>query len=111
MVLLDSDFWSLVKGIRLELSSLGTKQVAWEYRHGQSKVSILLCVGNSTLQHVFKLKHKKKAWDTLQKLYATKNVTIKTYLSKYLYSFRMIEKVNIIEHTNRFKMLSEITFT
>ncbi len=60
MVLLDSDFWSLVKGIRLELSSLGTKQVAWEYRHGQSKVNILLCVGNSTLQHVFKLKHQKK---------------------------------------------------
>jgi hypothetical protein len=66
MVLLDSDFWSIINGIRLELSSLGTKQVAWEYRHGQSKGSILLCVGNSTLQHVFKLKIKRSLGYTIK---------------------------------------------
>jgi hypothetical protein len=60
----------------------------------------------------FKLKHQKKLGIYYKKLYATKNVTIKIYLSKQLYAFKMIEKVNIIEHTNRFKILSnEITFT
>jgi hypothetical protein len=65
MVLLDSDFWSIVNGIRLQLSSLGTKQVAWEYKHGQTKVNILLCVRDSTLQHVFQAKTSKEAWNTL----------------------------------------------
>jgi hypothetical protein len=48
-MLLDSDFWKVVNGIRLQLSSLGTKQAAWEYKHGQAKVNILLCVRDSTL--------------------------------------------------------------
>lgn len=39
------------------------KQVAWEYRHGQTKVDILFCVRDSILQHVFQAKTSKEAWN------------------------------------------------
>jgi hypothetical protein len=64
-MLLDSDFWSIVNGSRLQLSSLGTKQATWQYRHGQAKVNILICVKDSTLQYVFQAKTSKEVWNTL----------------------------------------------
>jgi hypothetical protein len=49
MVLLGRDLWSVVEGSELKPSTPGTKQIAWDWKDGQARVSILLNVKDSTL--------------------------------------------------------------
>ena len=82
------------------------KDVEWVEMDEEAAGAIRLNLGDEVIHNILAAKTVKEVWEKLEGLYIRKNLTIKLYVKKQLYSLHMKEGLDMLEHLNTFNMLN-----
>ena len=77
----------------------------WEEMKAQACATIRLCISDQIMYHVMKETSPKKVWETLESKFMSKTLTSKLFLKQKLFSLKMQEGSDPIEHINVFNQL------
>ncbi|PKA58053.1 Retrovirus-related Pol polyprotein from transposon TNT 1-94 [Apostasia shenzhenica] len=70
--------------------------------------TIQLCLADEVLYNIFDVETSVDLWRKLEKFYMSKSLTNKLYMKRQLYSLRMSEEADLLEHMNIFsKIISQ----
>ena len=107
MFLITKDLWEIVTGAEsLKGSATAEEQRKLKTRENLALATICLSV-STNLQIYVRNAAKAKAWDNLSKHSEQKTISRKIFHRRKLYSARMENETNMIEHINYVKTLSE----
>ena len=78
----------------------------WIEMDEKAASTIRLNLGDEIIHNILEVKTTKEVWEKLEGHYMRKNLTIKLYVKKQLYSLHMKEGSDMLEHLNTFNMLN-----
>ena len=104
--------WDLLVQQELQKALVGkskkpTTMMEWEWEDLDAKAlsTIHLCLADEVLFNIVGEDTTSSLWSKLESLYMTKSLTRRIYLKRQLYSLRMKEGTQVVDHLNTFNTL------
>jgi hypothetical protein len=106
MLLKSMEIWTMVDGT--EVMPEDTKDMLpWKIKNDKAMATICFGLKNGQLAHIRKASTAKEAWNSLEKIYETKNLTNQLLLRGQFFNCKMDEHEAMAEYISRVSNLAE----
>ena len=110
MVLMSKGLWGIVTGTDTEPTGEGVtneERRKWRNRQDIAYATISLAVESKQQTYVRHTDNAKDAWNELAVRFEKKSLSARIHYRRKLYSLRMIENENVLEHIEKLKVIAE----